>query len=351
MSLTQFLSAADNEFASIADEGIVAGDIARFYDTGSYTVNALIGGSIYAGIPSGRATGIATESSVGKTMIALATLRQFLKDHPTGIGLIFESESALSKSLLIDLGIDVTRVAVFPVETIQQFQTQMLRVIESYSKTPEKERQPVFAILDSLGMLSTEKEIKEAMEGSGTKDMTRSQLVRSTFRTITLRMGKTEIPLFLTNHVYATMSMYSTPEPSGGGGFKYACSTVLTGTKAQDKVGDKIQGAIITLATYKSRLTREKMKIKTRILHDGGLDRYYGLTDLGVECGLLKKVSTKLEWTDTGQKFFESAINKEPRKHWTKERLERIEEHVKATFPYSAYEDAPEGDEDATDSN
>lgn len=334
-TLTDYLKATGNEWAAIADEGIAAGDVDGFYDTGSYTLNALVSGTLYGGMPDSKVTGIAAESSVGKTFLALGTLRQFLMDQPEGMGIIFESESAISKKMLTDRGIDTTRVGVVPCTTLQDFRTSVMKVIDNYEKQPEKSRKPLFFILDSLGMLATTKEVEDALEGKNVKDMTRSSTVRSVFRVITLRLGRARIPFLITNHVYANVTaMYGGNEVSGGGGFKYACSTILTMTKAQDKDGDEIKGSIVTVTAYKSRLTREKMKIKTRILHNGGLDRHYGLSTLAEECGLIKKVSTRFEWTDTGEKCFEKQINNNPEKYWTKERLDIVDAHVQKKFKY-----------------
>lgn len=348
-SLVDFLKATGNEWAAVADDGIAAGDVEGFYDTGSLALNALVSGSLYGGIPDSKVTGLAAESSVGKTFLALSTLKQFLEDEPEGIGIIFESESAISKKMLQERGIDTTRVGVVPCITLQDFRTSVLKVIDNYEKQPEKQRKPLFFILDSLGMLATQKEVEDALEGKNVKDMTRSSTVRSVFRVITLRLGRSKIPFVITNHVYANVAaMYGGNEVSGGGGFKYACSTILTMTKAQDKDGDEIKGSIVTVTAYKSRLTREKLKIKTRILHNGGLDRYYGLIPLAEEAGLIKKVSTRYEFVDTGEKAFEKAINNNGEKYWTKERLDKLEEYVQQKFKYGAG-DLTEDTEDEDD--
>ena len=56
-----------NEYASIVSDGIAAGDVSNFIDTGSYIFNALVSGSIYGGLPSNKITALAGESSTGKT--------------------------------------------------------------------------------------------------------------------------------------------------------------------------------------------------------------------------------------------------------------------------------------------
>ena len=88
-----------NEFASIVSDGVAAGDVTDYVDTGSYIFNALCSGSIYGGIPSNKVTALAGESSTGKTFFALSVVRNFLKANPTGGVIYFETESAISKEL------------------------------------------------------------------------------------------------------------------------------------------------------------------------------------------------------------------------------------------------------------
>lgn len=337
ISLTDFIKATGNEFASIVDDGIVAGDVLTYHDTGSYALNALLSGSIYLGLPGNKITGIGADSSTGKTYFLLETIKYFLKTNPTGICIIFESESALTRKMLIERGIDVKRVGIVPVATVQEFKNQCIKVVSNYEKVPKKERQPLFLALDSLGMLSTAKEMADSEEGKDTKDMTRAALIKAAFRVLTLRLGRANIPLFLTNHVYADVAggPYAGKVQAGGAGMVYAASCVLELTKAQDKDSktNEIRGAIITVKNAKGRLTKEKIKIKCLIRHKTGLDRYYYLSELAIEAGIFKKVSTKLELPD-GTKVFQSVIEKNPEKYFTKEILDGINEWVGKNFTY-----------------
>ena len=65
-----------NEYATIADDGIDAGDITCYISTGSYSLNALLSGSIYNGIPANKVTALAGEPSTGKTFYALNIVYQ-----------------------------------------------------------------------------------------------------------------------------------------------------------------------------------------------------------------------------------------------------------------------------------
>ena len=63
-------------------------------------------------------------------------------------------------------------------------------------------------VLDSLGMLSTEKEITDALNDKQVRDMTKSQLVKGAFRMLTLKLGQANVPLIVTNHTYDVIGAY-----------------------------------------------------------------------------------------------------------------------------------------------
>ena len=66
-----------NEYATLAKDG-VGGDIDSFIDTGSYSFNALLSGSIYGGMLSNR-TAIAVRGGTGKTFFALGVVKSFFR--------------------------------------------------------------------------------------------------------------------------------------------------------------------------------------------------------------------------------------------------------------------------------
>ena len=78
----------------------------RYVDTGSYIFNALVSGSIFGGLSGNKITAIAGESSTGKTFFALAVVKNFLEQNPDGGVVYFDTESAITRSLLSDRDID-----------------------------------------------------------------------------------------------------------------------------------------------------------------------------------------------------------------------------------------------------
>ena len=330
------LKEIDNEYAGIADDGVEAGDVTGFIGTGSYSLNALLSGSIYGGLPANKVTALAGEPSTGKTFYAINIVRQFLRENENGFVFYFESESAISKQMLTDRGVDAKRVAVVPVATIQEFRTQAVKILDKYIEDrANKERPQMLFVLDSLGNLSTTKEMEDIADGKDTRDMTRAQLVRGAFRVLTLKLGKAKVPLIVTNHVYDVVGSYvPTKKMGGGSGLEYAASGILFLSKKKDKDKDnQVTGAIITVNLKKSRLTIENKKVETLLDYTDGLDPYYGLVDLAEKFGIFKKVSTRYELPN-GLKVFESVILKEPEKYFTKDILDLIDEKCKDEFLY-----------------
>lgn len=350
MELSDLVKATANPYSSLCDEMI---DVTGWIDTGSYALNALIGGSIFRGLPENAITGYGAESSTGKTFFALSSLKHFLDNDPRAIGMIFESEGAITKSMIAARGIDLKRVAIIPVATIQEFRTSILKVISAYESTKAADRQPMFFILDSLGMLSTTKEVEDTEAGSETKDMTRAALIKASFRVMTLRISRSRIPMVVTNHVYADIGggPYAAPVWSGGSGGRYAASTIVAFSKARDKNKDgEVEGNIITATTIKSRFTREMLKVKCLLKYEGGLDRYYWMTELALAAGVFKKDSTRVVVAD-GRKVFAKSIKDNPEEYFTKEVLLQVDEWVKMNFQYVSSEPSEpiEENEDESD--
>ena len=336
--LKEIIKETGNEFASLASEGITAGDVTSFIDTGSHSFNALLSGSIYGGLPGNRITAIAGEAATGKTFFALGILKNYLdKDKNAGV-VLFESENAVSKDMIEARGVDSTRVVVVPVSTVQEFRAQAIKILDKYLGQEEKDRQPLMFVLDSLGMLSTTKEMTDTAEGKETRDMTRSQIVKSTFRVLTLKLGQAGVPMLMTNHTYDVIgSMFPQKEMGGGSGLKYAASTIIYLGKRKEKIGTEVIGNIIHCKIYKSRITKENAQIDVKLTYKKGLDKYYGLLELGEEAGIFKKVSTRYEMPD-GSKVFGKNVNENPDKYFTKEVLDKIDEHAKQKFTYGSEE-------------
>ena len=325
-----------NEFASIVSDGVAAGDINSFVDTGSYIFNAVVSGSIFGGIPSNKVTALAGESSTGKTFFALSVVRSFLNNNPDGGVIYFESESAISRDMIEERGIDSKRMVIFPVATIEEFRTQAVRIVDKYMKEPKESRQPMMFVLDSLGMLSTTKEMEDISNDKQVRDMTKSQLIKGAFRVLTLKLGQAGIPMIVTNHTYDVIGSYVPMKEMGGGaGLKYAASTIIYLSKSKEKDGTDLVGNIIKCESKKSRLTKEGAKVATRLYFDErGLDRYYGLLELGEKHGVFKRVGNRI--AVGGSNVYPKSILSDPEKYFTDEVMAKLEEAARAEFTYGS---------------
>ena len=311
-------------------------DTERFVDTGSYIFNGLVSGSIFGGVSGNKITAIAGESSTGKTFFSLAVVKNFLDSNPDGYCLYFDTEAAVNKSLLADRGIDLNRLVVVNVVTIEEFRVKALKAVDKYIKMPIEDRKPCMFVLDSLGMLSTEKEITDALNDKQVRDMTKSQLVKGAFRMLTLKLGQANIPLIVTNHTYDVIGSYvPTKEMGGGSGLKYAASTIIYLSKKKEKDKTEVVGNLIKAKTAKSRLSKENKQVEIRLFYDSrGLDRYYGLLELGEIGGLWKNVAGRYEIA--GKKLYAKQILAEPETYFTSEVMQALDEIAKSEFSYGS---------------
>ena len=330
---------AGNEYASLVADGVEAGDVDSFIDTGSYIFNALLSGSIHGGLPSNKITAIAGESATGKTFFVMGMCKNFLDANPDAGVIYFESESAITKQMVIDRGIDPQRMVMFPVTTVQEFRTQALKVLDKYLEQNEADRKPILLCLDSLGMLSTTKEVEDTADGKETRDMTRAQVLKAAFRVLTLKLGRAKVPMVVTNHTYDVVgSMFPTKEMGGGSGLKYAASTIVYLSKKKEKDGTEVIGNIVHCKNHKSRITVENKMVDVRLTYDKGLDKYYGLLDLALKYGIFKNVSTRIELPD-GSKTFGKTINNNPEKYFTEDIMKQLDECAEKEFKYGNQEE------------
>ena len=331
--IKDFIKDIGDEYASIASE---IDETESYMDSGSYIFNALISGSIHGGFSGNKITAIAGESSTGKTFFSLAVVKNFLDANPDGVCVYFDTESAITKSLLTTRNIDTDRVVVMNVVTIEEFRKKALQSVDKYLKYPEEDRQPMLFVLDSLGMLSTEKEITDALADKNVRDMTKSQLVKGAFRMLTLKLGQAKIPLIVTNHTYDVIGSYvPTKEMGGGSGLKYAASTIIYLSKSKEKDGKEVIGNIIKAKTAKSRLSKENQVVSIRLYYDArGLDRYYGLLELAEAAGIWKNIAGRYEVD--GKKVYGKTILENPEKFFTDEVMSQIDIASRDTFSYGS---------------
>ena len=329
--LKEIVKEIGDDYTKIASD---IDDTEKYVDTGSYIFNALVSGSIFGGVSGNKITAIAGESSTGKTFFSLAVVKNFLDSNPDGYCLYFDTEAAVNKSLLESRGLPLDRVVVVNVVTVEEFRSKALKAVDLYMKKATEDRKPCMFVLDSLGMLSTEKEITDALNDKQVRDMTKSQLIKGAFRMLTLKLGQANIPMIVTNHTYDVIGAYvPTKEMGGGSGLKYAASTIIHLSKKERKRWNRDRRKSYQGKTAKSRLSKENQDVTVRLYYDErGLDRYYGLLELGEIGGLWKNVAGRYEID--GKKVYAKAILKDPDTYFTPEVMEQLDTIAKQNYSY-----------------
>lgn len=341
--LKSLIKEVGDEDTYLASDGGGSAEFTGCIDTGSYILNALLSGSFYGGVPDNKITAFAGESATGKTFFVLGIVRAFLDKNPDAAVVYYDTEAAVTKAMMESRGIDTNRVIIAEPDTIQKFKTHALKMLEAYEK--QDNRPPMMFVLDSLGLLSTTKEMEDSLEGKDVRDMTKSQVIKAAFRVLTLKLAKVRVPMLVTNHVYEVVGSYvPTKEIGGGTGLKYAASTIamLSKKKEKDSDGDII-GNQIKIKMYKSRLSKENQDATVLLTYDKGLDRYFGLLDFAEEHKVFVKSGNRYELPD-GRKVFGKEINSNPSAYFTEEIMQRLEECAQREFSYGSAGTAVQGD-------
>lgn len=336
--LKDLIKASGSEWATIAEDSGGA-EITGYIDTGSTSLNALISGSIRGGYPIPKITGLAGDPSTGKTFFMLEGVRSFLEANPTGIVVLYDSEHNISKTLLDSRGVDPKRVIVVEVDTIEDFKSRSVKMLEHYLKMDKNTRPPMFMALDSLGMLSTIKETEDAAEEKHVVDMTKARVTKGTFRILTSLLGKAKVPMIVTNHTYQTIGMFPTKKMGGGTGLEYAASTIVFLSKKKDKEGSGMDQVVvgneIICTLKKSRNTIENKVVKTYLSYADGLDPYAGMLEIAVEAGLVKALGRKEYQFPDGEVVHENELAENPTKYYSEELIEAIDAAAGKLFKYS----------------
>ncbi len=332
---SNFVEDLKDEDTSIAADGQSAGEYSGTIPTGSYMLNALLSGSLYGGVPNNKVTAFAGESATGKTFFVLGIVKTFLDSDPNAGVMFYDTEAAITKKMMEDRGIDTSRVIISEPQTIQEFRHHALKSIELFQQTPEDKRPPFMFVLDSLGLLSTTKELEDIGEGKETRDMTKAQVIKAAFRVLTLKLAKAKIPMLVTNHVYELVGSYIPMKEMGGGsGLKYAASTIvyLGKKKDRDATTKQVVGNIIKCTTFKSRLSKENAVQEVLLNYTTGLDEYYGMIELAIEAGIFEKKGSRIQ---AGEKsVYAKQILANPEVYFTPEVMEVLEKFAQEKFSY-----------------
>ena len=327
-----------DEDTSVLADGSASGEFSGYVDTGCFMLNAALSGSLYGGIPDNKVTAFAGESATGKTFFVLSAVREFLNSDPNAVVVYYDTEAAVTKEMMETRGIDSNRVIIAEPQTIQQFKTHALKMLDAYESRKKKDQAPrMMVVLDSLGLMSTSKELEDSTEGKDVRDMTKSQVIKATFRVLTLKLAKVKVPMLVTNHVYEVVGAYvPTKEMGGGTGLKYAASSIVFLGKKKEKDGKDQVGNIIKVRMHKSRFTKENSQVELLLNFRTGLHKWYGLLEFAEQVGLVERAGARYTFPQNeGQaSAYAKAIYADPEKFFTAPVMEALEEEINNHFKY-----------------
>ena len=97
--------------------------------------------------------------------------------------------------------------------------------------------------------------------------------------------------------------------------------------------GKDVIGNIVKAKTHKSRISKENKTVDIRLYYDErGLDKYYGLLELGEIGGLWKNVAGRYEIN--GKKIYAKQIYAEPETYFDQYVMQALDEIAKKEFSY-----------------
>jgi RecA/RadA recombinase len=339
--LSNVVEGLGDDFVNLASSGLISAEHAGWLDTGCYALNALCSGTIFGGVPDNKVTCFQGDAGCGKTFMVLGLIKDFQTKYEDGVVVYFDSEAAVTRKMMEDRGLDTTRILIVEPISVQDFRTKAIKILKSYEDQAEGKRPPMVFVLDSLGQLSSTKELADTEAGEDKRDMTKAAEIKATFRVLTLRLARLKVPFLMTNHTYNTMSQYTPKKGSGGTGPEYAASTIINLSKSKHKEGADVVGVIITAKNPKSRMSKENQEAELMLRYSSGLDKYYGLRELACKYGIFKKVSTKIELPD-GNRVYGKDIDENPEQFYTREVLELIDKAAHLEYSYGSYADEDE---------
>jgi RecA/RadA recombinase len=303
-----------NPDATFLDKSALS-NVSSYIDTGSMALNAIISGSLFKGIPSGRITGFSGPTSCGKTYIINRILSNAQKEGRYVV--IFDTENAVDNAGATNMGMDTSRVKYCPVETVEQCRNQVSQFLDSVL---EKNLKSKFIIsIDSLGNLVSTKEMNDVAAGKEAADMgSRAKGLKSMLRVLTHKAAKADVPILFSNHVYdnpAAMFPSLVKQQSGGSGPLYMSSVLVQLSSKNEKtnagsqgsreavddvtpMSKDVNGVTLRALTTKNRVVPPFLETELYLNFKSGLSKYSGLLEMAIGYGIINQSGATFSLAD-----------------------------------------------------
>ena len=221
-----------------------------------------------------------------KSMFSLIMAKSYMEKYPESVMIFYDCEFGTPEAYFDTLQLDKNRIIHIPIMNMEEFKFDCMKQLENLDRGDK-----VIFVVDSLGNMSSKKEMEDAIEGKSVQDMSRAKQMKSIFRMITPYLNRLDIPMVAVNHIYMEQGMYPKAIVSGGTGVYLSADNIFILGRQQEKEGTDIIGYNFIINVEKSRYVREKSKIPICVKHEGGLSKWSGLLEMALESGHVVKPS------------------------------------------------------------
>ena len=340
----------------------------QFISTGCYLLDAALSAKLVGGgILGGRIFGLLGESGAGKSFIAYSICKSAQK---SGYSIIYiDTENSIDLEGITKFGIDNSQdkfrlIRSNKVEDINISITQLLDELKE-AKMDGFEIPKIIIVLDSIGMMSSNKEKEDLLKGAMKQDMTRAKGLNALFRSISSDLGFLDIPMVCCNHTYLSQDLFPKEISKGGMGLVYSASVLGFLSKSKLKTGEEDDmdlgqsGISVLFKTQKNRLAKPK-KIRFDISFAHGMNPYTGLdafcrpeyfNQIGIAKGKMEvdKSTGEMKFTPGGIRWYVDHLNKSvttkqlfTQEVFTKEVLEKMAPIVNDYFRFKSIDEIDE---------
>ena len=248
-------------------------------------VNIALSGKLDGGLTPGL-TMWAGPSKHFKTAFSLLMAKSYMDKYEDSALLFYDSEFGTPQSYFDSFGIDTERVLHTPITDIEQLKFDIMNQLTNLERGEH-----LIIVIDSIGNLASKKEVEDALDQKSVADMSRAKQVKSLFRMVTPHLSLKDIPMVVVNHTYKEIGLYPKDIVGGGTGSYYSADNIFILGRQQEKDGTEITGYNFIINVEKSRYVKEKSKIPVNVSFNGGINKWSGLLDIGLESGHVIKPS------------------------------------------------------------
>lgn len=332
-----------NENATKLSENTLS-NVTEWLDTGCLSLNSILSGSLFGGVPKGRITIFSGESGCGKTFILNKILAN--AQNKGLVPIVFDTEAAIDKISVEGVGLDSSKTKYVPVGTVEKCRNQIMKLLDDVEKEPELYGKIIISI-DSLGNLASEKEISDAENNKSAMDMgLRAKQLKSMMRMITYKAAKTSTTIIASNHTYADpASLYPSlvKNQSGGSGPIYMASILVQMASKNEKTNEdntndvaiseakKFSGVTLKMLTTKNRIIPPFLACEVYLNFKTGLEKYSGIKDIAVSHNIIQKNGPSYNMGDKKLGYYKNW--REDENVWN-DIVNKLESSIKSQYRY-----------------